>query len=206
MRIRRLLSRIFIATGVILLAFWALARVDSHVASRSALAEAGAVMALPADRIASPDTSLWSEGRIAKFRDSLRLSGDPPIAILRIPRLKIETPVFRGTDALTLNRGAGWVTGTAVPGTNGNSAIAGHRDGFFRPLKDIAVDDAIELRTRGGTRTFVVREILIVRPANVAVLRPSREPTLTLITCYPFYFAGSAPKRFIVRAVATARP
>lgn len=201
---RAWISRILIAGGSILLAFWAFARLDSSVASSAAVAEMRTSGdPLPGDSIPSPDTSLWSSKRIAHFRDALRLRSEAPIAVLRIARLHVEAPVFRGTDAITLNRGAGWVPTTAAPGSNGNTAIAGHRDGFFRPLKDIAPRDEIELRTRGGMRTFVVREIKIVKPSNVAVLAPSREPTLTLITCYPFYFAGSAPKRFIVRAVAT---
>jgi sortase A len=103
---------------------------------------------------------------------------------------------------VNLNRGLGWIEGTAPPGGKGNSGIAGHRDGFFRPLKDIALNDVIDLKTHDGMHRFVVQDLQIVDPSNVSVLDPSREPTITLVTCYPFYFVGSAPKRFIVRAVA----
>ena len=97
-------------------------------------------------------------------------------------------------------RDRGHVEGTALPGTAGNIAVAAHRDGFFRGLKDIKIGDQIELTTLEGQQTFVVSKLDIVDPFQVSVLDPTDEPVLTLITCYPFYFVGSAPERFIVRA------
>ena len=120
--------------------------------------------------------------------------------MLRIPSRDIEVPVLDSTSDLALNRGAGHVKGTALPGSDGNIAVAAHRDGFFRGLKDIQIGDEIELTTLGGQQTFVVSKLDIVDPFQVSVLDPTDEPVLTLITCYPFYFVGSAPERFIVRA------
>ena len=113
--------------------------------------------------------------------------------------------MFIGTGQVVLNRGAGRLEDTAEPGTAGNIAIAGHRDGFFRPLKDIEVGAELELKTLDGMQRFAVSEILIVDPLDVSVLDPSNEAMLTLITCYPFYYVGYAPDRYIVRAKLAAR-
>jgi len=108
------------------------------------------------------------------------------------------TPV---KDDGTLDRGVGHIEGTATPGAEGNSGIAGHRDGFFRGLKDIAAGDVIELDTLHGRESYRVERTWIVDPEDVSVLDPTTTRALTLVTCYPFYFVGSAPRRFIVRAV-----
>jgi len=150
------------------------------------------------------DTSLWAPKRIREYEESLKQKVSDPIAVLRISRLGIEVPVFPGTDDYALNRGVGWIEGTVRPGEEGNSGIAGHRDGFFRPLKDIAKGDSIELLTLAGSRMYQVDEIQIVNPNDVQVLDPTPQAALTLVSCYPFYFAGSAPKRFIVRALLAA--
>ena len=148
------------------------------------------------------DTSLWAPGRIREYEESLKKETSEPIAVLRIPKVGLEVPVFEGTDDFALNRGVGWILGTAAPGKAGNCGIAGHRDGFFRPLKDAVKGDSIELSTVSGLRTYRVQEIQIVNPTDVQVLAPTPEPTLTLVSCYPFYFVGTAPKRYIVRAVS----
>ena len=136
-------------------------------------------------------------------------SPDPPavtgrdqqaLALLTITRLQLEVAIFSGTDKKTLNRGAGVVDGTSLPGTAGNIVISAHRDSFFRPLKDIRIGDVIELELRDGMQRFKVGETFITDPLDVSVLEPTETPTLTLITCYPFYFVGFAPERFIVRA------
>lgn len=127
---------------------------------------------------------------------------DLPIAVLRIPRLLLEVPVGFGTDESVLLRGAGWIEGTATPGTLGNVAIAAHRDSFFRGLKDVAVGDLIEIETLDRSDSYRVAELSIVAPTDVGVLADTGNAALTLVTCYPFYFVGHAPQRFIVRAVA----
>jgi sortase A len=131
---------------------------------------------------------------------SARRSGSLPLAILRIPKLRMEVPVLAGTDEITLNRGVGQIAGTATPGETGNIGIAGHRDSFFRNLKDITRGDAIELETRTGSETYIVDRILITDETDATVLRSREQPSITLVTCYPFHFVGPAPRRFVVQA------
>ena len=148
------------------------------------------------------DFRFWAPERIQAYQASRLERGCAPTAVLRIPSIGLEVAVLEGTDDLTLNRAVGWIAGTARPGEPGNVGIAGHRDGFFRVLKDLAPDSLVELETLNGRRLcYRVEEIRIVRPSAVEVLDPTPEPSITLVTCYPFYFAGSAPERFIVRAV-----
>jgi sortase A len=120
--------------------------------------------------------------------------------VLRIPRIGLQVPVLPGSDDLTLNRAVGIIPGTAMPGEAGNVAIAGHRDGFFRGLKDLETGDAIELETLAGKQEYRVASIRIVDDTELSVLAPTTEPVLTLVTCYPFYFIGNAPQRYIIRA------
>lgn len=151
-------------------------------------------------RLDAPDFTLWSAQRIRDYKESLAHNASLPLAVLRIPKLKLEVPVFDGTDELTLNRGAGRIVGTSKPGEPGNTGIAGHRDGFFRGLKDVVPGDVLDLVIPGRTERYVVSDIQVTTPDDVSVLRPTATPTLTLVTCYPFYFVGSAPQRYIVRA------
>jgi sortase A len=150
----------------------------------------------------APNQELWADERIREYEESLKVEAGPPLAIMTIDKLDIRVPVFNGTDDLTLNRGVGRIIGTARVGDVGNLGIAGHRDGFFRGLKDIAVGDHIELKTVHGTVNYEVSSIVIVDPSDVSVLAPTAETTMTLVTCYPFYYVGHAPKRFIVKATA----
>ena len=146
------------------------------------------------------DFSLWGEQRIKAYKQDAPKRSGIPLAVLRIPGIRLEASLFDGTDELTLNHAVGRIAGTARPGEVGNIGIAGHRDGFFRGLKDVKVGDAIDLTTLNGTATYVVDRTQIVSPRQVEVLRPTSVPTLTLVTCYPFYFFGSAPLRYIVTA------
>jgi sortase A len=146
------------------------------------------------------DFAHWSEKRITQYEESLATHFDPPLALLRISRFQLDAPVLEGTDDLTLNRGVGHIVGTALPGEEGNIGIAGHRDSFFRVLKDIKEGDTIELVTPRRTERYTVDHIVLVRPDDVSVLRPRPISSLTLVTCYPFYFIGSAPQRYIVQA------
>jgi sortase A len=149
-----------------------------------------------------PDQTLWSEKRIAAFAESHELGGDPPLAVLSIERLAIEVPVYDGADEHNLNRGVARVLGTARIDGDGNLGIAGHRDGFFRPLKDIQQGDLVELMTADGAVRYQVMQTLVVNPEDVQVLAPTDDRTITLVTCFPFYWVGDAPQRFIVKAVA----
>ncbi|RLE20978.1 MAG: hypothetical protein DRJ65_17030 [Acidobacteria bacterium] len=154
---------------------------------------------------AKVDTELWSPKRVDEYEDSLDVATGLPLALLSIPKIDLVVPVYEGTSDLILNRGLGRIVGTAQLGESGNCGIAGHRDGFFRKLKDIGPGDQIELQTISGDDTFIVENIKIVLPEQVEVLRQGEEDVITLVTCYPFYFVGSAPKRYIVRAVRIPR-
>jgi sortase A len=119
---------------------------------------------------------------------------------LDIPRLELSVAVLQGTGSRILRRGIGHIDGTPLPGEAGNSGIAGHRDTFFRGLKDIRKNDEIHFQTSTELFRFVVDWAKVVAPDDLSVLAPSTESSLTLVTCYPFYFVGPAPNRFVVRA------
>lgn len=151
-----------------------------------------------------PDTSDWSASRIARYAESLLDGPAERLARLEIPSLDLSVVVLDGTDAWTLNRGVGRIEGTAPPGSPGNLGIAGHRDGFFRPLRHLEPGDPVRLVTRDGVRRYRVDWIRVVDPEDVWVLEETRAPSLTLVTCYPFYYVGHAPRRYVVRARAEA--
>ena len=155
---------------------------------------------------AKPDLSLWSPKRIRAWQLASAAPEAAPLAVLRIPKIHLEVPVLEGTDDVTLDYGVGHVEGTALPGQGGNLGIAGHRDGFFRGLKDIVTGDVIELETGRGLETYVIEDIWLVDPDDVWVLAPTGSSKVTLVTCYPFYHVGSAPTRYIVRAARSAAP
>jgi sortase A len=120
---------------------------------------------------------------------------------LEIPKLNLSVMVMEGTGSRTLRLGAGRIRGTATPWTTGNMVIAGHRDTFFKPLKGIKKNDVITFTTVEGTKKYTVTSTSIVMPTDTHVLNPSAQNMITLVTCYPFYYIGPAPKRFIVQAV-----
>jgi sortase A len=122
------------------------------------------------------------------------------IGRIEIPRLGVTAIVRAGSDARTLQLAVGHIPGTAYPGEPGNVGLAGHRDTFFRQLRDIRPDDVIEMVTSEGRFTYRVQRTDIVQPSDVWVLEPTTQPSLTLVTCYPFSYIGTAPERFIVRA------
>jgi sortase A len=122
------------------------------------------------------------------------------IGRLSVPRLHLSAMVREGIDRNTLQLAIGHIPATALPGQAGNVAVAGHRDTFFRGLKDLRTKDEIQFSTLSGDFKYVVESLIIVEPDNVGVLAPSSENVLTLVTCYPFSYIGTAPKRFVVRA------
>jgi sortase A len=121
-------------------------------------------------------------------------------AKLVIPRLSAELYIVEGDDAGDLRRGPGHMIGSALPGARGNCVIAGHRDTHFRILKDIRNGDDIVLKTPHGQYLYRVRNMKVVSTKTISVLEPTPDPSLSLITCYPFYYFGSAPERFVVEA------
>jgi LPXTG-site transpeptidase (sortase) family protein len=122
------------------------------------------------------------------------------IGRLEAPSVKMSTAVLEGSDDATLSRGAGHIEDTPYPGEAGNVGIAGHRDTVFRPLRNIHVGDALDLTTTDRVYRYKISKTLIVGPDDVYVLDPTKSPTLTLVTCYPFEYVGHAPRRFIVQA------
>jgi len=207
----RVFQHFLLVAGLILVGIYALALTHRSVSSQAALASFDLAMAdeqaptsenpaaLPFER-EPVDFTLWAKGRIRKYEESLLIESGQPLAVLSIEKLRLRIPVFEGTDELNLNRGVGRISGTAEPGEDGNIGIAGHRDGFFRGLESIVVGDVVELTTLKERATYVVDRIEVVDPEDVDVLQPRGRPSLTLITCFPFYFVGDAPKRYIVQA------
>lgn len=200
---------VFFAVGFALLAVWGMMDLDRVVISRAAIlkfdapntARGGGMRALdgltPGSEI---DFTLWAVDRVQAYKASLLEHIDAPIAVLRISKIHLEVPVFNGTGHRTLNRGVGRVIGTSQMSAGGNLGIAGHRDGFFRGLEDVAPGDVIELVHPGGSDFYVIDWTRITEPDDVSVLRPTVVPSLTLVTCFPFHLVGSAPQRYIVRA------
>jgi sortase A len=156
---------------------------------------------LLAERQRAGFNSFWS-GLVRTVPASLR--GQPGargiFGRLEIQRLGLSAMVIEGDDRHTLWRAVGHLPGSARPGENGNMVLTGHRDTFFRPLRNIRVDDVILRTTLEGQYRYRVRSTQVVRPDNVSVLEAGPKETLTLVTCHPFYFVGAAPNRFIVRA------
>jgi sortase A len=189
-RIKNLLSLLLLAGGSCFLYLGAREYFDSRAGQFEAAREfERPVPDTPQTRAAaqSPTTSLTVQ------------RGDT-LAKLRIPRLDAELYVIEGDSPRELRRGPGHLAGTALPGENGNCIIAGHRDTHFRVLKDIREGDDIVLQTDRGQFLYRVKRTEVVSPENTSALRPTMGPALNLITCYPFFYVGSAPKRFIVEA------
>ena len=200
--------------GLVCLVAWGALYTEGATGARYELGRFAALQAATQQQTAAPDLSLWSPARISAWRITLNDPAPPPLAVLRIPKLRLEVPVLPGTDDFTLNRAVGHIDETALPGMDGNSGIAGHRDGFFRGLKDVGPGDAIEIETLRRKEVYNVERVWIVYPEDVSVLDETATRSLTLVTCYPFYHVGPAPQRYIVRAVnsgvsataATSRP
>jgi len=148
-----------------------------------------------------PDQSLWDATQIKDYEEALQAEYPPPLGLLLINDLNIQVPIYNGTEEHILDRGAGRIKGMAKMNDNGNLGISAHRDSFFRGLKDIEMGDVILVQSAAGVETYEVSDIEIVPKNDVSVLAPTDQKTLTLVTCYPFYHVGAAPKRFIVTAL-----
>lgn len=172
----------------------------AHAQLTGALAQRSSIESFR-ERVNTVDQSLWSESRIEHHKTALAQgSDDVALGILSVPAIKLEVAIFEGTSARVLNLGIGRVAGTAHVGEHDNLALAGHRDGFFRGLKNIEIGDEMILETGNQKERYEVTEFFVVSPEDIYVLEQRGEPMITLITCYPFYVLGNAPKRFIVRA------
>jgi len=167
-------------------------RLDEAIRERSARQSASGE---PSEAGTAAETDSFSGLSAPALPASVKLEEGALVGRLEIPRLGLSTIVLEGVEAGTLRRGAGHIPGTMV-----NIGIAGHRDSFFRPLKDIGKNDIITLTTPEATYRYQVEWTRIVPPEDTTVLADDGAPELTLVTCYPFSYVGSAPQRFIVRA------
>jgi sortase A len=130
----------------------------------------------------------------------IAVSEGSPLGRIEISAIGLKTMILEGTEEETLRRAVGHIRSTPLPGQRGNVALAGHRDTYFSELRDIRVNDEITLTTLSGSFHYRVVSTKVVKPEETEVLKDNGADTLTLVTCYPFNFVGSAPKRFIVRA------
>ncbi len=150
--------------------------------------------------VGSPDTTLWAPGRITDYEASLQTEVPQVLGVLSIPSVGLKVPVYPSDSDLLMDRGSGVIDGMAYPHEQGNIGIAGHRDGYFRALKDVQPGDKIVLQTLEGPKNFVINATRVVEIDDLALLQDTEEQSVTLVTCYPFYFVGHAPQRFIVTA------
>jgi sortase A len=178
----RLTQLLLFASAALLLGYCALVSADTWVFEHRESGKLDRLLRIP---VVSGSVAVASEGLIGR---------------VEIPRLGLSAVLIEGVDAKTLRRAVGHIPGTALPGRPGNVALSGHRDTFFRPLRNIREGDTIVVTTLEGEFRYRVVSTQVVSPEIVAVLNPSRGEILTLVTCYPFYFVGAAPDRFIVRA------
>jgi sortase A len=203
---RRLLSwleRLLLIVGIASLGYYA------YVSAETALYQAYETRELEAILASAPpgDIKLPARSDAAPAVSPRRapLARGSAIGRLEIPRLDVSAVVRAGSDARTLRLAIGHIPGTAFPGDHGNSGLAAHRDTFFRRLGEVKTGDEIRVVTPDGTFRYVVEGTKVVEPTDVWVLDPTDGAALTLVTCYPFRYIGSAPQRFIVRAVLAAR-
>jgi len=183
----RWIQRLLFAAGLVILGYCGAAWLDSRLRQAEGNREL--------DRIIL--------GRKAAIPAPKTIPDGGLIGRVEIPRLHLSAVVFQGADSDVLDHGVGHVNSSPLPGQRGNVVLAAHRDTFFRSLRNIRKGDVVTVTTESGPRNYEVRSTEIVKPTETSVLDPTAQPTLTLITCYPFYYVGHAPRRFIVRAVDT---
>ena len=193
-RVLKWLERCLLTLGILCLGYY------GYVSAETALYQAYEDREL--DRVLASVTVPESKTPAAA---RARRTATPPRSTLgriEIPRLGVSAIVRTGADARTLRLAVGHIPGTALPGEGGNVGLAAHRDTFFRRLRDIRADDEIIVTTPDGRFRYSVEGTKVVNPTDVWVLDATAKPALTLVTCYPFSYVGSAPQRFIVRALA----
>jgi len=195
-RILKWAQRVLFTCAVLLLGYCGFALVDAWNFQRREKRDLEQLLSeqrAASESTPQPDSYASPKGAPAAATDGL-------IGRIEIPRLLLSVVVVEGIDKTTLRRAVGHIPGTALPGEAGNVGLAGHRDTFFRPLKDLRIRDEVQFSTLKGNFKYEVESLRVVDPDNVGVLASSGENVLTMVTCYPFYYVGPAPKRWIVRA------
>jgi sortase A len=192
----------FLALAIVCLGLYSYAYLERALYQTYESREFDRTSGRSAAAFAASNDKITPIGRLSwKSVPSSRLSSpNALIGRLSVPRLHLSAMVREGIDRNTLQLAIGHIPATALPGQAGNVGVAGHRDTFFRGLKDLRTQDEIQFSTLSGDFRYVVASLIIVEPDNVGVLAPSSENVLTLVTCYPFSYIGTAPKRFVVRA------
>jgi len=190
----RRLERVLFLIALLSLGYYGYVVVEARLYQSMENRELDAILASAPPPAANPADVATPPRRVAPRNGAT-------IGRIEIPRLGVSSIVRAGSDARTLRLAVGHIPGTALPGETGNVGLAGHRDTFFRRLRDIRRDDRIQVRTPQGTFVYRVEGTQVVNPDDVWVLDHTPQPALTLVTCYPFSYVGSAPRRFIVRAV-----
>src|SRR5688500_15222194 len=194
----RWLERALLVIGIVCLGYY------GYVSAESALYQAYETRELDAILASAPPAPPALPASPALPAPPKALKAGDAVGRIEIPRLGVSAVVRAGSDARTLRLAVGHIPGTALPGESGNVGLAAHRDTFFRRLGEIREDDEVRIVTPEGTFSYRVKNTQVVDPKDVWVLDPTDAPALTLVTCYPFTFVGSAPRRFIVRAHLTA--
>ena len=185
------LERLLLVIAIVCLGYYTYVSAETYLYQAYENRELDAVLASAPARTTAPT---------AATRQRPRPANGEIIGRVEIPRLDVSAIVRAGSDARTLQLAVGHIPGTALPGEPGNIGLAAHRDTFFRRLKDIRPDDEIRVATPDGSFVYRVERTVVVKPTDVWVLDPTDSSILTLVTCYPFTYVGSAPQRFIVRA------
>ena len=195
----RIVERVACVAGIGLLLGYGAARADGEIGRRVEVSRF--------DAAAVANRTEWSPARLHAYEMSLSVATGPVLAVLRIPSVNLEVPVYADTSELHLNRGVGLIEHTAAPDDGGNLGIAGHRDGFFRVLGRVQAGDRIEVRTLERRYVYRVAFISLASSSDARLLAQTDESVVTLVTCYPFYFVGHAPQRFVVRgALVSSEP
>lgn len=188
----RVLERLLLILGIVSIGYY------GYVSAETALYQSIENRELDAILASAPPLRAVTHALPARRR--VTPSTGSPMGRIEIPRLGVSAVIRAGSDARTLRLAVGYIPGTALPGEGGNIGLAAHRDTFFRRLRDVRADDEIRIVTLEGTFSYTVERTTIVLPRDTWVLDATPGPTLTLVTCYPFTYVGSAPQRFVVRA------
>jgi sortase A len=192
--ILRWLERLLLAVGIACVGYYGYVSAETMLYQAYENRELDAILASRVPRAPEP----------AVANPTLRATArGETVGRIEIPRLGVSAIIKAGTDARTLQLAVGHISGTALPGESGNIGLAGHRDTFFRRLRDIRTEDEIRVTTPNRVYSYRVERTNVVEPGDVWVLDPTAYAALTLVTCYPFSYVGSAPQRFIVRAQLT---